>query len=188
VLDVGGGVRGTMPQFSERPGFVFGDPGWNGRSTILTARAGLYLPFHLGSQALAYQSNWQIQHAKTPIIPADYFNIGNRYTVRGFDGQMTLAGEDGWFLRNDMSLNLDSLIRTPGHQAYTGLDVGRVGGPSAQQLSERTLVGAAIGLRGRWKLPHVTAGYDLSAGRPLKKPEALKTASTVYSLAVIFEF
>ncbi|MVW71433.1 ShlB/FhaC/HecB family hemolysin secretion/activation protein [Bordetella sp. 15P40C-2] len=188
VLDIGGGVRGTMPQFSDRPGFVFGDPDWNGQSTILTARAGLYLPFRWGEQALAYQANWQIQHAKTAIIPADYFNIGNRYTVRGFDGQMTLAGEDGWYLRNDLSFNLDRLLRTPGHQLYAALDAGRVGGASSQYLTERTLIGAAIGVRGRLSLPYVTAGYDLSAGWPLKKPQALKTAPTVYSLAVIFEF
>ena len=39
-------------------------------------------------------------------MPSDYFTIGNRYAVRGFDGQMTLAAEDGWSLRNDLSLNL----------------------------------------------------------------------------------
>lgn len=188
VLDIGGGVRGTVPQWSEQPGYVYGDPDWNGRSTILTANAGVYLPFRLGTQSLSYQGRWQIQHAKTAITPADYFTIGNRYTVRGFDGQMTLAGEDGWYWRNDLSLDLEPLIRAPGHQVYTALDAGRVGGPSSRYLSERTLVGAALGVRGRLRLPHVTAGYDLSAGWPLKKPDALKTASTVYSLAVIFEF
>ncbi|WP_268576774.1 D-alanyl-lipoteichoic acid biosynthesis protein DltD, partial [Escherichia coli] len=44
--------------------------------------AGLYLPFKVAGQQLAYQANWQIQHAKTPIVPADYFTIGNRYAVR----------------------------------------------------------------------------------------------------------
>ncbi|MCH1990906.1 ShlB/FhaC/HecB family hemolysin secretion/activation protein, partial [Achromobacter xylosoxidans] len=131
VLDLGGGVRGTLPQFSDQPGYVYGDPDWNGRSTILTANAGLYLPFKVAGQQLAYQANWQIQHAKTPIVPADYFTIGNRYAVRGFDGQMTLAAEDGWTLRNDLSLNLGNL----GQQLYTGLDAGRVGGPSAEYLA-----------------------------------------------------
>ncbi len=71
VLDVGGGVRGTLPQFSDQPGYVYGDPDWNGRSTILSANAGLYLPFKVAEQSFAYQANWQIQHAKTPIVPAD---------------------------------------------------------------------------------------------------------------------
>jgi len=188
VLDIGGGVRGTLPQFSDEPGYIYGDPGWNGRSTILTANAGVYLPFQLAGQPVAYQGNWQIQHAKTPIIPADYFTIGNRYTVRGFDGQMTLAAEDGWSLRNDLSVNLEHLVPASGHQFYTGVDVGRVGGASAKYLSARSLVGGVIGLRGRFALPYVTAGYDLSVGWPLHKPDALKTAPTVYAMAVMFEF
>nr|WP_313622487.1 ShlB/FhaC/HecB family hemolysin secretion/activation protein [Achromobacter sp.] len=188
VLDVGGGVRGTLPQFSDQPGYVYGDPDWNGRSTILSANAGLYLPFKVAEQSFAYQANWQIQHAKTPIVPTDYFTIGNRYAVRGFDGQMTLAAEDGWTLRNDLSLNLEGLTGLPGQQLYTGLDVGRVGGPSAAYLSGRTLVGAVAGVRGRFSLPCVNASYDLSAGWPLQKPESLKTASTVFAMAVMFEF
>ena len=103
----------------------------------------------LSGQQLAYQANWQIQHAKTAIVPSDYFTIGNRYAVRGFDGQMTLASEDGWSLRNDLSLNLGDL----GQQLYVGLDVGRVGGQSAQFLSGRTLVGSVAGLRGRVACP-----------------------------------
>nr|WP_236747536.1 ShlB/FhaC/HecB family hemolysin secretion/activation protein [Achromobacter ruhlandii] len=188
VLDVGGGVRGTLPQFSDQPGYVYGDPDWNGRSTILTANAGLYLPFKVAGQQMAYQVNWQIQHAKTPIVPADYFTIGNRYAVRGFDGQMTLAAEDGWTLRNDLSLNLGNL----GQQLYTGLDAGRVGGPAAQYLTSRTLVGAVAGLRGRIAVPGVAnavnASYDLSAGWPLKKPDNLKTQSTVFAATLMFEF
>lgn len=188
VLDVGTGIRGTLPQFSNAPGYVYGKPDWDGRSTILVANAGLYMPFKVAGQQLAYQANWQIQHAKTPVVPADFFTIGNRYAVRGFDGQMTLAAEDGWTLRNDLSLNLG----TQSHQLYTGLDVGRVGGPSAEYLTDRTLIGAVAGLRGRIAMPGVAnavnASYDLSAGWPLRKPESLKTQSTVFAATVMFEF
>ena len=121
-------------------------------------------------------------------MPSDYFTIGNRYAVRGFDGQMTLAAEDGWSLRNDLSLNLGDL----GQQLYVGLDVGRVGGQSAQFPSGRTLVGSVAGLRGRVALPGVAnavnASYDLSLGWPLKKPESLKTQHTVFAASLMFEF
>ncbi len=187
VLDVGGGVQGTLPSLSDRPGYVYGDPDWDGRSTIVTANASLYAPFQIAGQHFAYQGTWQIQHAKTAIVPADYFAIGNRYTVRGFDGQMTLAAEDGWSLRNELSLNLEPL-GIPGQQLYAGVDVGRVGGPSAEYLSGRTLVGAALGLRGRLPMPYLNASYDFSAGWPLHKPDSLKTASTVFAAALMFEF
>lgn len=184
VLDAGGGARAALPRFSNQFGYVDNDPDWNGRSVILSANAGLYLPFELAGRQLAYQVNWQIQHAKTAILPADYFTIGNRYTVRGFDGQMTLAAEDGWTLRNDLSLNLGDL----GQQIYAGLDAGRVGGPSAQFLSDRALIGAVVGLRGRIALPFANASYDLSAGWPLKKPDNLKTPRTVFSASLMFDF
>jgi hemolysin activation/secretion protein len=188
VLDAGAGLRGTLPRYSDEPGYVYGDPDWNGRSTILSANAGLYLPFDVADQSLAYRANWQIQHATTAIVPADYFTIGNRYAVRGFDGQATLAAEDGWTLRNDLALNLDALAGVPGQQLYGGVDVGRVGGPSAAFLSGRTLVGAVAGLRGRIAMSGLNASYDFSVGWPLKKPEPLKTASTVFAMAVMFEF
>src|SRR5690606_34586225 len=161
-----------------------GDAGWNGRTTILAANAGTYLPFTLAQQQMAYQFNWQLQHAKTPIVPADYFTIGDRYRVRGFDGQMTLAAEDGWGLRNDLSWNLSTL----GQQLYAGLDAGRVSGPSAQYLSGRTLVGAVAGLRGRLSVPYVDTSYDVSLGWPLKKPETFPTSNVVFAAALMFEF
>lgn len=184
VLDAGGGVRGTIPRYSRQPGYVYGDPEWNGRTTILAANAGVYLPFVVARQHMAYQFNWQIQHAKTPIVPSDYFTVGDRYTVRGFDGQMTLAAENGWALRNDLSLNLGNL----GQQLYAGLDVGQVGGPSVQYLPGRTLAGVAAGLRGRVSVPYVDASYDVSMGWPLKKPQFFPTPSAVFSAALLFEF
>ncbi|CAB3916839.1 hypothetical protein LMG26788_05111 [Achromobacter pulmonis] len=105
---------------------------------------------------------------------------------------MTLAAEDGWTLRNDLSLDLGGLAGMPGQQLYAGLDAGRVGGPSAQYLASRTLVGAVAGLRGRIAMPGVAnavnASYDLSAGWPLKKPDNLKTQSTVFAATLMFEF
>ena len=117
-------------------------------------------------------------------MPADYFTIGDRYSVRGFDGQTTLAAEDGWRLRNELSLNLGGF----GQQLYAGLDAGRVGGPTAQYLSGRTLVGAVAGLRGRVAMPYVDASYDVSLGWPLKKPEAFPTSKVAFSAALQFEF
>lgn len=141
----------------------------------------------MANQSLSYRVTGQFQHAKTPIAPADYFTIGNRYAVRGFDGQRTLASENGWTLRNDLSLNLAGLIGVPGQELYTGLDVGRVGGAFAQYLSGRMLVGTVIGWRGRFALPFGAVSYDLSVGWPLHKPSALKTARPVGSAALLFE-
>lgn len=184
VVEAGAGLRGTVPQYSKQPGYVYGDAGWNGRTTILAVNAGAYMPFAVAQQQMTYQFNWQFQHAKTRIVPADYFTIGDRYTVRGFDGQMTLAAEDGWSLRNDLAWNLSTF----GQQLYTGVDAGRVSGPSAQYLSGRTLVGAVAGLRGRISVPYIDTSYDISLGWPLKKPDVFPTSSVVFAAAMMFEF
>lgn len=53
-------------------------------------------------------------------------------------------------------------------------------------------MGAVAGLRGRIAVPGVAnainASYDLSAGWPLKKPDNLKTQSTVFAATLMFEF
>jgi hemolysin activation/secretion protein len=183
-VDIGGGIRSTLPGMSKAPGIIIGDPGWNGRTTMLLANASAYVPFKVKDQQFAYQTQWRWQHAKTPLTPSDYFIIGNRYAVRGFDGQMMLAGQNGWVLRNDVSLNLGAT----GQQLYTGLDVGRVGGPATSQLPSSTLVGAVVGVRGSIAMPYVPAHYDLAAGWPLKKPDILKTDEPTVMLSVQFTF
>jgi len=184
VLDLGAGVRASLPQLSNAPGYVYAEPHWDGRSTLLLANAGLYLPFKGAGQSLAYQANGQLQHAKTAMVPADYFTLGSRYAVRGFDGQMTLAAENGWSWRNELSLKLGARAQ----QLYAGLDAGRVSGPSAQSLSGRMLVGAVAGWRGRIGLPYMKASYDFSAGWPLKKPHVLKTRQPVWVASLMVEF
>ncbi|RXN92828.1 ShlB/FhaC/HecB family hemolysin secretion/activation protein [Achromobacter aloeverae] len=184
TLDGSFGVRSTLPGMSNAPGVVIGDPDWDGRSTVLLASLGASVPFELAGQKMAYQTGWQWQHAKTPLVPTDYFTIGNRYAVRGFDGQMTLSAESGWSLRNELALALGN----SGQQLYTGVDAGRVSGPAAQYLAGQTLVGLVAGLRGRLSVPYVAASYDLSAGWPLKKPDQLKTDSPTIAFSLTLEF
>jgi hemolysin activation/secretion protein len=184
LVDIGSGIRSTLPGMSKAPGTIIGDPDWNGRTTVLLANASAYVPFKLKDQQFAYETQWRWQHAKTPMTPSDYFIIGNRYAVRGFDGQMTLAGQDGWVWRNDVSLNLGAT----GQQLYTGLDVGRVSGPATPHLSSATLVGAVVGVRGSVAVPYVSTNYDLAAGWPLKKPDVLKADQPTITFSVQFTF
>lgn len=134
------------------------------RMQIITASADLNLPLNIGKQSFAYDSHLHLQWPKTPLIPQDKLAIGSRYTVRGFDGEMSLAAERGWYWRNDWSWQY-----RPGHQVYVGADIGHVAGPSAAYLPGRTLAGAVVGARGQFR-----AGgrlyYDVFVARPLKKP------------------
>lgn len=152
------------------------------RMKILTADAGVNLPFQLGKQNLTFDSNLHVQWNKTPLTPLDKVSIGNRYTVRGFDGETTLSAERGWYWRNDLSWHYQ-----PNHQFYLGMDTGHVSGRSAEYLLGQSLTGAAVGARGQ-----VKAGgqffYDVFVGKPIKKPEHFRTANTTVGINLNYSF
>ncbi|MEB2544550.1 ShlB/FhaC/HecB family hemolysin secretion/activation protein [Burkholderia cenocepacia] len=178
VLDGSFAWRASLPGLSSNSGTVVGSPDFDGKTQVELASVSAQVPFKIGSQAFSYQFGWNMQNARTPLTPSDYFTIGTRYAVRGFDQQLTLAAESGWVVSNE----LDWYVPTPvGTQAlYAGIDAGRVRGPAAQYLLGETLVGAVVGVRGNLAPKNVLGAalnYDVSLGFPLSKPQGFKTSS-----------
>ncbi len=130
---------------------------------MATLDATLSVPFAIANLPLRYTATVRAQNTPATLYPTEYFAIGSRYTVRGFDGNTMLAAEKGVFMRNDLSL----LLPRFGQALYVGLDGGEVFGPEATNLLGRRLVGAVIGLRGS-ALRHVH--YDVFIGGPLYQP------------------
>jgi hemolysin activation/secretion protein len=136
-------------------------------------------PFAIGTQSVRWLGILHGQTTRDVLYPADFIAIGNRYTVRGFDGNATLAAERGWFLRNELQLALaDS-----GQSAYAGIDHGRVSGPSAQALAGRQLTGAVLGLRGAGH----GFNYDFFAGWAIAKPEGFSTSRPVIGFQLSYQ-
>ena len=103
---------------------------------------------------------------ETHLYGADMLNIGNRYTVRGFDGEDSLLGESGWYLRNELS----GAIPRWHSEIYLALDAGAVYGLNTEDLLGHSLIGVALGLRGE------IAGclhYDWYIGRALSYPAGM---------------
>ena len=178
VLDGSLAWRASLPGLSSDAGTVVGAPEFDGKTQVELASLSAQVPFRVGGLAFSYQFAWNMQNARTPLTPSDYFTIGTRYAVRGFDQQLTLAAESGWAVSNE----LDWYVPTPaGTQAlYAGVDAGRVRGPAAQYLIGRTLVGAVVGVRGNLAPGNVlgaTLNYDVSLGFPLSKPRGFDTRS-----------
>lgn len=142
------------------------------RMQIITVDAALMIPFTLGKQRLSYDSSFHGQWNKTPLITQDQVSIGGRYSVRGFDGEVTLMGERGWYWNNNLNWQY-----WKGHQVYLGVDVGHVSGSATQMQLGKTLAGAVVGFKGQLK-----AGgnlyYDLYVGKPFYKPQYFRTART----------
>jgi hemolysin activation/secretion protein len=150
------------------------------RPVIITADAQLTAPFKLGGQQLRYIGAWRAQWNRTPLVPQDRFSIGNRYTVRGFDGETTLMGDRGWLVRNDLGWSLGQ----SGQEVYLGLDYGAVGGQSTALLTGQHLTGAVLGLRGGYK----GFNWDVFVGKPLSKPVNLRTASVTGGFSLIWAY
>lgn len=129
-------------------------------------------PFELGQQVLRYSANFRGQYGPTRLVPQDRFSIGGRYTVRGFDGEATLAADYGWLIRNDLGWQIQAAV-----EGYLGLDHGRVSGPSSALLAGTELTGMVLGLRGAMGSGSGLWGYDVFLGRPLSQPEGFPDKS-----------
>ncbi|HGH0022207.1 TPA: ShlB/FhaC/HecB family hemolysin secretion/activation protein [Neisseria meningitidis] len=173
--------RGTgMKDALRAPEEAFGEG--TSRMKIWTASADVNTPFQIGKQLVAYDTSVHAQWNKTPLTSQDKLAIGGHHTVRGFDGEMSLSAERGWYWRNDLSWQFK-----PGHQLYLGADVGHVSGQSAKWLSGQTLVGTAIGIRGQIKLGG-NLHYDIFTGRALKKPEFFQSRKWASGFQVGYTF
>ena len=136
-------------------------------SKILQMNAQIDVPFQSGRHAFHYNASYSRQTTNTPLTSQDQFAIGNRWTVRGFDGERTLSADRGWYVRNDLGWYLP----LPGQEFYLGVDYGEIGGRGSDYAIGKHLAGGVTGLRGRvWQL-----NYDLFAGIPLSRPEGFNT-------------
>jgi hemolysin activation/secretion protein len=135
-------------------------------SKIVQLSAQLDLPFTIANQKFRYNTRYQRQYSNTHLTPQDQFAIGNRWTVRGFDGELSLNADRGWFVRNDLAW-----APLPAQELYLGADYGEVGGNGTQYLVGKHLAGGAVGVRGR----AFNVGYDLFASVPFSKPDGFST-------------
>lgn len=149
------------------------------RYALWILNSSISTPVTLGSKKGTYYFNLKAQTTNNILYAADFFSIGNRYTVRGFDGEETLAAEKGWFIRNELGIPI-----AQGQEMYLGLDHGEVSGPSSEGLIGKSLTGMALGLRGGNK----TLNYDIFLGWPLAKPDSLETAKTCVGFQLSYQY
>ncbi len=175
------GYRRGMPWLSAQDDLA-GDP--QDPSLVPTLRPRLWTFSGNATVPLGAARRWlfsasvkgQFTHDHTTSI--DQIAIGNRSSVRGFDGDAVLLAENGWFWRNELSTPLP--VEGVETALYFGLDYGHVWGPSDAILLGHDLAGAALGVRGRFK----ALQFDLALAAPVHKPEGFNTSRTsIYASA-----
>ncbi|WP_241627315.1 ShlB/FhaC/HecB family hemolysin secretion/activation protein [Rosenbergiella epipactidis] len=153
------------------------------KSKIFTWNLGLDWPFQLADQNFRYQLTYLRQQSSTPLTSPDQLAIGNRWTVRGFNGERTLSASHGWYVQNTVAWQTP----LPSQELYLGADYGEVGGRSdGSTLIGRHLAGSVVGVRGA--LSSMGLGYDLFAGTPLAKPKGFKTDKVTFGFSVNWQY
>ncbi|AIL33220.1 hypothetical protein IX83_07865 [Basilea psittacipulmonis DSM 24701] len=182
VLNIDVGYkRGTgLWESLPAPEEVFGEG--TSRMKILTLDVQWYQPFELGKERFSYEAYFHHQWNQTPLITQDRLSIGNRYTVRGFDGEVTLMGERGWYWQNTLNWQYQGE-----HQVYLGLDAGRVSGSWMSEQLGRYLMGTVLGFRGTLAWGG-RLHYDVFVGKPLKRPRYFQTQSFSTGFSLSYEF
>ncbi len=147
---------------------------------IWGARVDLEAPFEAGGQRFRYSGTLKGQWADDLLVPFDRFSIGNRWSVRGFDGQWTLAADNGWYISNEVAWKVPSRP----YELYLGIDYGEVSGGGSELLLGTKLAGGVIGMRGDWK----DVNYHLFAGAPITKPKGFITDHVTAGFDLSWQF
>ncbi|MBZ4205429.1 MULTISPECIES: ShlB/FhaC/HecB family hemolysin secretion/activation protein [Klebsiella] len=138
------------------------------RSRVVHADLQALMKFDVTGDKFSYAPHVNAQYSPDILSSDNQFNIGNRWTVRGFDGEYTLSGNQGWYWSNDFIWD----IAGPEQQFYLGLDIGRIIG-SEQYRQGKVISGAVSGLRG----DIFSTQYDFFIGTPLSKPDNFSSDS-----------
>lgn len=152
-----------------------------------TIDTSVYKPFEVKKVNLAYRILASGQYSPDPLFSSEQLNIGDRYTVRGFQAE-SIAGDMGGYIRNEIIWDLPKpksdkqytetkflhyvtkgFQSYVGTQAYAGLDLGwtRVrGGKLADPAGEAYVSGWTVGLRKNFGILQ----FDTAYSKQIKTP------------------
>lgn len=143
IIDASLGVQRSLPWLSSVPTPEEKAGLYSKLSRIIHADLQALMKFELTGDKFSYAPHVNIQISPDILSVDNQFNIGNRWTVRGFDGERTLSGNQGWYWRNDFIWDMPA----PEQQLYLGIDVGRITG-TEQYGNGKVISGASMGVRG----------------------------------------
>lgn len=115
------------------------------------------------------------QYTTSRLYASEFFNLGGWYGVRGFSGDMNLAAEHGFYIRNTLEIPTSKV-----NSMYIGLDYGKVFGEYTSELLGQELAGGVIGVKGQWH----NISYNVFGAYPLSKPKGFTVPSQLLGLQV----
>lgn len=140
----------------------------------------LSIPFKIKEHPLSYSVTLRAQNTNTSLYASEWFSIGNRWTVRGFDGEYSLGAEKGFFLRNELTYPIPDTQQS----VYAGLDYGKVYGDNVSSLQGDHLAGFVIGMRGALLKG---LSYEAFAGTPINKPQSYRSENPALGFSLMYQ-
>ncbi|ARJ42472.1 hypothetical protein B1H58_10845 [Pantoea alhagi] len=180
VLDATLSLQRNVPWFGNRPTSEMLYNHYQRASRLMMFDLQAWLPFQLTEIQMSYQPRFLLQVSPDKLVTQDRFSIGNRWSVRGFDGENSLTGNSGWFLSNSINLHFPQWNQ----QLYAGIDYGRIISRADNAEEGKQLAGNVLGLRGQYR----GVGYHLFAGTPLWKPAGYQTDNLTLGFNVQWEY
>jgi len=150
------------------------------RYGIETLDTTLSIPFKIKDRPLSYSATMRAQNTNTVLYASEWFSIGNRWTVRGFDGEYSLGAEKGFFLRNELAYPIPNTEQS----AYVGFDYGKVYGDNVINLPGDHLAGCVIGMRGALLRG---LSYEVFAGTPINKPQSYRSENPALGFSLMYQ-
>lgn len=157
------GIQRNLPWLSSMPTPEATAGLYSRLSRVIYADVQALMKFNATGDKFSYASHFNAQFSPDILSTDNKFTIGNRWTVRGFDGEHTLAGNQGWYWRNDFIWD----ITPPDQQLYVGVDIGRIIGMEGYNKG-KVISGTVGGVRGKL----LSTQYDFFIGTPVVKPDS----------------
>lgn len=135
----------------------------------------------IAGRTLVVSSQWNGQYAGDTLYGTQQILIGGPSSVRGFLNH-TLAGDHGYYVRNELSLPWQAAAWNVRGRLYAGLDWGTVINRAAG-IPSGALTGTAVGLAMTWK----RVSLDASASRAVRTPYPRMREGTLFGLRLTGE-
>ena len=183
-LDVDFGYRQGVPwQGAQDDLASASEGGLTLRPTVWMLNANYGRPLEWAGRSYQFSSSVRYQGTDHVVLSVDQIGIGGRSSVRGFDGDTVVLAENGVVLRNEITTPAKPLFGVES-TALVALDYGRVWGPSDVYLAGNSLIGMAVGMRGR----RGATQFEIMLGVPISHPDNFHSSGVTPYLSVTQAF
>lgn len=140
------------------------------------------LPFNAYENKMSFTSSLTGQKTSHTLHGSEQISIGGLSSVRGFVDN-SISGDNGYYVRNELSLNKSIFNNTTNARFYAGYDYGKVWNITADVLN-----GSLSGFTYGMSLYYKTLSFDLFNTRPISVANDMKKEPNMTWFRIAYRF